>query len=124
MKYTETEDQIIRIADLKGWRVEISNGWKDNVKQIGMQKFTEAGQDFWFYVDLRNDDYDQFVDAVWRYYDSFDPEEETMKWVDEDGHGIKGAPHSLRAVLADMDRVQNMLDELYQEFVAKADHAF
>lgn len=124
MKYTETEEQIIRIAELKGWRVEISNGHSDNVKQIGFQKFTEAGQDFWFYADLRNDDYDAFLDEVYKYYESYDPEEETMNWVDEFGHGINGAPHSLRAVLADMDYAEKMLDELYQAFVDLADHAF
>lgn len=50
------------------------------------------------------------------YWQNFDPDEEAAKWIGEDGHGVNGAPYSLREILNDMVDCEDMLCELLVAF--------
>lgn len=88
-----TEKQFIKIAEDLGWTVH-----KD-LYDIELGQYTTYGQDFWFSVN-RNEDY---VKQVYEYYDSFDPEQEALLWVGDDGHGKNGAPYHLKDIIKDME---------------------
>ena len=95
--------QFIKIAEGLGWSV--TKGRTD----IELQQYTTFGQDFSFSVN-RTEDY---VKQVYEYYDSFDPSAEALLWCDDDGHGKNGAPCHLKDIIADMEEVEKMLEQLY-----------
>ena len=95
--------KFIKIANDLGWSVT-----KDRY-DIELQFYTDYGQDFSFSVN-RNEDY---VKQVYNYYDSFDPSAEALLWCDDFGHGKNGAPYLLKDIIADMEEVEQKLEELY-----------
>ena len=101
------EKKFIRIAEKLGWSVS-----KDK-ETLELQQYTSYGQDFNFSVN-RNDDY---VMQVYNYYESYDPDEEALLWVDDSGHGKNGAPYRLKDIITDMEEVEGMLAELYNELI-------
>ena len=46
------------------------------------------------------------------YYEGFDVDAETYVWLDQFGHGKRGAPYRMRAVLEDMEATEKMIEEL------------
>ena len=103
-----TEKKFIKIAERLGWSVT-----KD-CYDIELQFYTDYGQDFSFSVN-RNEDY---VKQVYDYYNSFDPDEEALLWVDDSGHGKNGAPYRLRDIITDMEEVGNELEKLYDALIS------
>ena len=103
-----TEKKFIQIAERLGWSVT-----KDRY-DIELQFYTDYGQDFSFLVN-RNEDY---VKQVYDYYNSFDPDEEALLWVDDSGHGKNGAPYRLRDIITDMEEVENELEKLYDALIS------
>lgn len=95
--------KFIKIANDLGWSVT-----KDRY-DIELQFYTDYGQDFSFSVN-RNEDY---VKQVYDYYNSFDPDEEALLWVDDSGHGKNGAPYRLKDIITDMEEVEDELEKLY-----------
>ena len=102
-----TEKQFIKIAVDLGWTVQ-----KDP-DTIELGQYTTYGQDFWFSVN-RNEDY---VKQVYEYYDSFDPGQEALLWVGDDGHGKNGAPYHLKDIIKDMEEVEYMIEKLYDTLI-------
>jgi hypothetical protein len=103
-----TEKKFIQIAERLGWSVR-----KDRY-DIELQFYTDYGQDFSFSVN-RNEDY---VKQVYDYYNSFDPDEEALLWVDDSGHGKNGAPYRLKDIITDMEEVENELEKLYDALIS------
>lgn len=103
-----TEKKFIQIAERLGWSVT-----KDRY-DIELQFYTDYGQDFNFSVN-RNEDY---VKQVFDYYNSFDPDEEALLWVDDSGHGKNGAPYRLKDIITDMEEVENELEKLYDALIS------
>lgn len=103
-----TEKKFIQIAERLGWEVT-----KDRY-DIELQFYTDYGQDFSFSVN-RNEDY---VKQVYDYYNSFDPDEEALLWVDDSGHGKNGAPYRLKDIITDMEEVENELEKLYDALIS------
>jgi hypothetical protein len=79
-----------------------------------LQFYTDYGQDFSFSVN-RNEDY---VKQVYDYYNSFDPDEEALLWVDDSGHGKNGAPYRLKDIITDMEEVEKELEKLYDALIS------
>lgn len=104
-----TEKKFIQIAERLGWSVT-----KDRY-DIELQFYTDYGQDFSFSVN-RNEDY---VKQVYGYYDSFDPDEEALLWVDDSGHGKNGAPYRLKDIITDMEEVEKELEKLYDALISE-----
>lgn len=102
------EAKFIQIAERLGWSVT-----KDSY-DIELQFYTDYGQDFSFSVN-RNEDY---VKQVYDYYNSFDPDEEALLWVDDSGHGKNGAPYRLKDIITDMEEVENQLEKLYDALIS------
>lgn len=103
-----TEKKFIQIAKSLGWSVT-----KDRY-DIELQFYTDYGQDFSFSVN-RNEDY---VKQVYDYYNSFDPDEEALLWVDDSGHGKNGAPYRLKDIITDMEEVEDELLKLYDALIS------
>jgi hypothetical protein len=103
-----TEKKFIQIAERLGWSVT-----KDRY-DIELQFYTDYGQDFSFSVN-RNEDY---VKQVYDYYNSFDPDEEALLWVDDSGHGKNGAPYRLKDIITDMEEVEKELEKLYDALIS------
>lgn len=102
-----TEKKFIKIAEDLGWSVT-----KDRY-DIELQFYTDYGQDFSFSVNRKED----YVKQVYDYYNSFDPDEEALLWVDDSGHGKNGAPYRLRDIITDMEEVEEKLLELSNELI-------
>lgn len=103
-----TEKKFIQIAERLGWEVT-----KDRY-DIELQFYTDYGQDFSFSVN-RNEDY---VKQVYDYYDSLDPDENALLWVDDSAHGKNGAPYRLKDIITDMEEVEKELEKLYDALIS------
>lgn len=103
-----TEKKFIQIAERLGWSVT-----KDRY-DIELQFYTDYGQDFSFSVN-RNECY---VKQVFDYYNSFDPDEEALLWVDDSGHGKNGAPYRLKDIITDIEEVEDELKKLYDALIS------
>ena len=101
--YDEQFEILQEVAEELGWKVY------NNENSIELSKYTSAGQDFNFSIDKNS----ILFKEIKEYHDSYDPAEETMKWVDSTGHGINGAPDNLQDILNDMEEVKQNLKKLY-----------
>ncbi len=97
-------EKITEIAQGLGWYVTVY----EKEGEIEFRKFSEAGQDFGFTVSINN-----IRSEISDYIYYFDIDEQTMLWVDENGHGINGAPYHLLDIIADVTQCKNMVSELY-----------
>ena len=80
------------------------------------ETFSDYGQDVLQSITVSDpDDESEIADALYDMWQDFDPEAETMLWVDSEGKGKNGAP-DLRECLADMDSVDESLEEFWHEF--------
>ena len=91
-----------------------SEGW--SISDCGDNAFyfskrSPAGQDFGFEVE--GDDIEEIADAIYRYYDDFDPSYEAYLWLDETGHGRNGAPYNMKDLYDDMVACEDMILELH-----------
>lgn len=100
------------------------NGWNVTVKgnYINIGKYSPAGQDFSFDIDVtdfeeENDSTaaDLFVEAIHAEYDEYDVSYEAYIWLDDTGHGANGAPYDMKDVYEDMEACKDMLWELYDD---------
>ena len=100
-------NDFLKLAEDLGWNYNVSDTPNESGEVcVELEKYSPQDQDF---IDkLRN---------CWEYYD---PDEEAVAWVGDDGHGKNGAPYSLRDVLYDMEDCKSMLRELYIAFYNKA----
>ena len=109
-------EKLIKKIEALDWNIK-SDG---NYYTIG--KFSNAGQDFSFNIDisdfLEEDDNtaaELFIEAIHGEYDEYDPSYEAYLWLDNTGHGINGAPYEMIDVYNDMVECQEMIYELYNE---------
>lgn len=52
------------------------------------------------------------IEDIDNYYEGFDVDSETYLWLHQFGHGKRGAPYRMRAVLDDMETTEKMIEEL------------
>lgn len=105
--------QITEVAEELGWCVSTSEG-QDGKTDFELEIFTNtAGHDF--IVNISASSLRGFWIRLGEFAESFDPEEEAVKWIGADGHGTNGAPYSIRTLLADMDECKEHLERLEQE---------
>lgn len=114
----EFVNRITAIAEDDDWSVHNHSENYDKV-DLYLSKYSNADQDFGFYVECETGDADEFINAVEGYYNSDDPYEEAALWIDPDGHGKNGAPDDLKDLIADMEEckgnVKGLIDLLRQE---------
>ena len=75
------------------------------------QIYSPAGQDFFFEVEAHN--LDELSSEIYDYYNCFDVDQQTILWLDENGHGKNGAPYNMEDVLEDMKWCENKIYELF-----------
>lgn len=81
-----------------------------------LQFYSEAGQDVNYTIELgAKDDASKFLNELEAIYENYDADEEAYKRLGPDGHGKNGAPHSMRAVLEDMEDVEERLGGLCRD---------
>lgn len=84
-----------------------------------------CGRDFWAAIPFAETENAKntflgFVRNLDIYCDNFDESRETYIWLDEEGHGRRGAPYDLRAVLDDTKRCWDAMCDLYDFLVGYA----
>lgn len=84
---------------------------------LELEKYSSFGQDF--ICSIKGTDAGALRDSLKSYIDDFDPDEEAIKWVGPDGHGVNGAPYRLRDIIADMDECLEMMKELLKKWEEK-----
>ena len=73
-------------------------------------KFSPAGQDC--NIELNADSYDELIEQLDNWCESYDVSEEAYLWLDNTGHGKNGAPYDMKAVYEDMEWFLNEAEEL------------
>lgn len=104
-------NHITAIAEDDGWSVHNHSENYDKV-DLYLSKYSNADQDFGFYVECETGDADEFINAVEGYYNSYDPYEEAALWIGPDGHGKNGAPDNLKDLIADMEECKGNMKGL------------
>lgn len=104
-----TQKQIYAAADRAGWNCTIRKNKED--WYICFNTDTHFGQDACFEYNVQT--LEQIKDEIYDTYTNYDPSEEAMLWVGEDGHGKNGAPDDIRDIITDMEEVEEMLNNLY-----------
>lgn len=108
----QTLDEIIKVAEDNGWRVDTDEQSNGDI-ELTFYQYSPAGQDFSFYITLDKDDnICDCAQAVYEYYEAYEPEAETMLWLDSEGHGKNGAPYHMKDLLEDMEACEKMLEDL------------
>ncbi len=102
------EDVEEKIETL-GFRI---SNWESNGNSYSceIEKYSPAGQDCYFILQCEKDNPASVSEAFKELYENYDPDKETMLWVDADGHGKNGAPYRLSDVLKDMESVERDLE--------------
>lgn len=112
-------EKIYEIAKSEGWEVDYSyTDEKETEIRFSFSKFSPAGQDFYFQVDVPNEEdedtfYNNVADAIYEYWEGFDVCYETYIWLDDTGHGKNGAPHDMKDLYEDMQACEDMIYDLW-----------
>lgn len=111
----DLHEKIKKIADEQGWSVDITDNG-DDCYTFTFETYSPAGQDFFFDVNLEDNNIETLIDGIYQYYSDFDVSYETYIWLDDTGHGTNGAPYDMKDVYEDMQDCENMILELYNTF--------
>ena len=123
MKTIEINKQLAAVCEKLQWNVSVEESYPGEYR-YEFETWSDAGQDVIQSITVSDpDDVDEIQHALYQMWQDFDPEEETMLWIGPDGQGRNGAP-GLRACLADMDSVDEMLEELHDEFQRECEKAY
>ena len=99
---------IVKMKELDWW----VKPDKETYYEIG--KESPAGQDFFVGITFDGSPRD-FVDQLYQTYEDFDVSYETYLWLDETGHGRRGAPWDMRDLYNDMEACEQNLAYLHDE---------
>lgn len=103
--------EITETAENVGWTVTTSK-YPGSAIEVNFSTVTRFGQDLNCWGTLNDTDYQSLSDAIKKWHEGYDPEEEAMYWLGADGHGKNGAPYHMRDVLSDMEDAESRLEEL------------
>ena len=99
-------------------KIAKENGWTVLNSSAGyfiFQRFPNECTPFTFSISEVYD-FETLLKRIKSIYNSFDVSEEAYKWIDENGHGLDGAPHDMLDVYWDIqnceDKMGRMLAEL------------
>lgn len=100
-------EKVQEIAENLGWNIT------DCGSYIDFQYYTVYGQDCHMTI-TAIDDFDTLVQEIYDNYESYDPSEEAVLWIDESGHGKNGAPYEIEDIINDMKEFKNAIYELWK----------
>lgn len=88
---------------------------------ITFSEGSPAGQDFSIEIEIPElhgkqfkRQFDELAEAVYEYWQGYDPDEEASLWTDGFGHGTGGAPYNLKDLVEDMEWCKERIYDLYQ----------
>ena len=99
--------KVKRICENLDWSIH------EYENDVELEKFSPAGEDFFFCVDKKN-----FINNVIEYAEDFDSDEHAEMWV-ENRHTVSGVPQSIRTLMDDADAIKKMLLELAENLNRK-----
>ncbi len=99
--------KVRRICENLDWSIH------EYEKDVELEKFSPAGEDFFFCVDKKN-----FINNVIEYAEDFDADDHAEMWV-ECRHTVSGVPQSIRTLIDDADDIKKMLLELAENLKRK-----
>ena len=116
--------KIYEIAEREGWQVDCYYVNNETEVCFTFEKYSPAGQDFYFEVSVRNEEdedivYENVADAIYTYLEGFDVCYETYIWLDETGHGKNGAPYDMKDVYEDTESCEKMIHDLWSALEGK-----
>ena len=103
----DTMEKLLEKAKSLGWTIDEI---ETNRYEIG--KFSPSGNDFHIVVDTDGTP-ESFIEDLWSIYDNFDVSYEAYLWLDNQGHGMNGAPYDMRDVYNDMEACQKNILKLH-----------
>lgn len=118
-KQVSVDEVIGHIAQTLEWKSNFSINAQGDM-DIEFENYTPQWQDLIVNITLpAGFTIDQIAVALYKYYDSYDPDEEASLWIGSDGHGKNGAPYHLKDLLQDMEDAKKMIWHLYKKFSLK-----
>ncbi len=115
MKHQKLIDRITEIAESDGWSVSVEERKdREDTLEFTFGKYTDADQDFSFYVEMTDGDIYTLIEDIDRYHEDYDPDEEALLWLGPDGHGMNGAPYRMTDVVKDMEQCETFIGELLE----------
>lgn len=108
-------DKLLKIAEDENWIVNCDKP-NEHCPYISLEfeSYTDIdNQDVIMSISIKNDDPEELVSEIEGYWENFDPEEEASLWI-KDGHGINGAPHSLKDIIKSMEEAKSMMRDLWR----------
>ncbi len=112
MYIDDLTDAVVECAEAKGWKVNAGIYYKEQKSEFEFQKYSPAGRDFSFSVEMRCANINSLIENMEEYYEDFDVDSEAYLWLDQSGHGRNGAPYRMRAVIEDMEATERMIERL------------
>ena len=105
-------ERIKEIAENQGFVVDIVDNGDGNYTFV-FEKYSPAGQDFYFEADIEENNIQYLLDNIYDFYKNYDCSEEAYLWLDETGHGTNGAPYDMKEVYEDMEACEKYVLDLY-----------
>lgn len=106
-------EQIISIAEQEEWTPIVYR--QEGVYYAELSIRTPAGEDFCITVDFTPGTAKGFTEALDKYVENFDVDEETYIWLGADGHGCNGAPYHIKDILQDKEWSLNKMKALSEK---------
>lgn len=108
--------KLLTLAENEGW---IVHSYPPNKHcafiSLEFEKYTDFGNyDFVMSFSIKKDCPEEVVSEIEGYFENFDPEEEAAKWI-VGGHGVNGAPHSLKDIIKSMEEAKGMVVDLWRK---------
>ncbi len=101
MTQNRLNQKYIDICEKLNWNI---SEYEDETADL--EKYSPAGEDFIFNVNINN-----FVNEVMSYATNFDIDEHITMWIEAKQNGISGIP-SARELVYDAEAIDEMLQEL------------
>ena len=105
-------EKIVELANTQGWEVDIVDNGDGNYTFV-FSRYSPAGQDFSFEVDMEENNIQYLLDNINKYFLSYDCSKEAYLWLDDTGHGRNGAPYDMKDVYEDMQACEQAIFDLY-----------
>ena len=98
-------NKFVDICEQLGWNVI------EYDKEIELAQYSPAGEDFSIILVCEPNDTEEIISELKDYYESFEPEEHVIEWIDAKKNGVRGIP-CLRTLLDDAEQIDDMILEL------------
>ena len=105
-------ERIKKLAESQEWVVDIIDNGDSNYTFV-FQKYSPAGQDFFFEVDIEENNIQYLLENIYDFYKNYDCSYEAYLWLDNTGHGKNGAPYDMKDVYEDMQACEKAVLDLY-----------